>query len=339
MKYKRFMFPIVFGLLLTAFSAFTLLDAFVIPKDIIEMDDLVTRADDVTSAHGTEAVTDPSDPADMDDGTENTSAESGEVTSVVETETETETEPLITEPIITENSYISNELSITITEVCEFDTQIYVADVIIKDASYFKTGLAKDAFGRNLRERTSAIAERCGAILAVNGDYYGFRDRGFVMRNGYLYRDKAQKGSDHQDLVYYSDGRFEIVDEANASAQELFDNDAVHIFSFGPGLVINGGVTVSEKEEVEHALRSNPRTAIGEIEPLHYVFVVSDGRSKESAGLTLYQLANVMKGLGCRNAYNFDGGGSATMWFMGRIINKPSDAGGERKVSDIVYIG
>ena len=88
-------------------------------------------------------------------------------------------------------------------------------------------------------------------------------------------------------------------------------------------------------------MTSNPRTAIGMIEKGHYVMVVSDGRTSESAGLTLYQLAGVMKDLGCTEAYNLDGGGSTTMVFNGNVINKPTTNGNtisERAVSDIVYI-
>ena len=103
----------------------------------------------------------------------------------------------------------------------------------------------------------------------------------------------------------------------------------------------SGAVTVSENEEVGQAMASNPRTAIGYIDDLHYVFVVSDGRTDESAGLSLYQLAQFMQGLGCQCAYNLDGGGSSTMYFDGDIINNPTTNGEthERRVSDIVYLG
>ena len=89
-------------------------------------------------------------------------------------------------------------------------------------------------------------------------------------------------------------------------------------------------------------MRSNPRTAIGYIDENHYVFVVSDGRTEESEGLSLYQLSHFMKSLGCTTAYNLDGGGSSSMVFQGNIINNPVSMGrgsSDRKVSDIVYIG
>ena len=131
------------------------------------------------------------------------------------------------------------------------------------------------------------------------------------------------------------------MDEANSDAQALADEGAVQIFSFGPGLVEDGEITVNEATEVDQAMRSNPRTAIGMIEPLHYLLVVSDGRTDESEGLTLMELAQVMQDLGCQTAYNLDGGGSSTMWFMGEVVNVPTDWRSirERSVSDIVYIG
>lgn len=90
------------------------------------------------------------------------------------------------------------------------------------------------------------------------------------------------------------------------------------------------------------AMASNPRTAIGIIDENHYIIVVSDGRTSESEGLSLYQLAEVMKSYGAKTAYNLDGGGSSTLYFNGQVINKPTTGGNkisERAVSDIVYIG
>ncbi len=86
---------------------------------------------------------------------------------------------------------------------------------------------------------------------------------------------------------------------------------------------------------------SNPRTAIGVIDELHYIFLVSDGRTTQNAGLSLLELAQVMQDYGCTVAYNLDGGGSSTMVFNGQVINNPTDGRsfGERNVSDIIYIG
>ncbi len=245
------------------------------------------------------------------------------------------------EPVISENSYESEDISITLTRMNEYDTAIYAADVKIKDATCFRSGLAQGTFGRNVKETTSEMARENDAILAINGDYYGFRDSGYVLRNGELYRDKARDEAGSEDLVYEKDGTMKIVKEEDVSAQTLAEDGAWQIFSFGPALVSDGEIVVSEQTEVEQAMRSNPRTAIGQMGPKHYLFLVSDGRSEESAGLTLYELAEVMQELGCELAYNLDGGGSTTMVFNGTVVNQPTDgrSTGERGVSDIVYIG
>ncbi|MDO4543701.1 MAG: phosphodiester glycosidase family protein [Clostridia bacterium] len=309
---RRNPMPLIFAVLLVGYTAFTLLDAFVIPSNVVSAEEAFGTAVPTTA---------PS--------VEESTAESSEQT------------PAPTEITVTENSYVGEGISITITTLTRYDTQVYVADVVLADASYLKAGLADGVFGRNVSDTTSNIAEENGAVLAINGDYYGFRTRGFVVRNGYLYRSTAQRGSDNEDLVIYADGSMEVVDESTADATALLEAGAVHIFSFGPGLIQDGEITVTSDSEVDQAKQSNPRTAIGIIEPLHYVFVVSDGRTDESAGLTLIQLAQVMSELGCQTAYNLDGGGSSTMWFMGEVINNPTNgrSDGERSVSDIIYIG
>lgn len=142
--------------------------------------------------------------------------------------------------------------------------------------------------------------------------------------------------------MFYKNGSLGIIKEGSVSARQLLDEGAVQVLSFGPALVTDGIITVSQNDEVGIAMASNPRTAVGIIDDLHYVFVVSDGRTGESSGLKLYQLAEFMKGLGAVTAYNLDGGGSSLMYFNGKIINNPTTNGRdirERSVSDIVYIG
>ena len=96
-------------------------------------------------------------------------------------------------------------------------------------------------------------------------------------------------------------------------------------------------------EEVGKAMASNPRTAICEIEPLHYLFVVADGRTDASEGLSLYELAQFLQeNFTIRTAYNLDGGGSSTMVFNGQLVNHPTTSGSsisERSVSDVICIG
>lgn len=221
------------------------------------------------------------------------------------------------------------------------DTEVYVVDVYAQDARSLLAAFAKDTYGKNVTESTSEMAEAHGATVAINGDYYGARNDGYVIRNGVLYRDTVA-AADQEDLVIYANGTFEVIREGDVSAQELVDAGAWQVFSFGPGLVRDGSVDVSEDEEVGRAKASNPRTAIGKVDDGHYVFVVSDGRTDESEGLSLSQLATFMVAeLGVECAYNMDGGGSSTLWYEGEVVNNPTTSGNsikERSVSDIVYI-
>lgn len=242
--------------------------------------------------------------------------------------------------ISNDKSYEDDNIKISINTYREYDTDIYVADVTIKNPLLLKTALANNSYGRNITDSTSNIADSVNAVLAINGDYYGVQEKGYVLRNGTIYRNTSK--NNQEDLVIYEDGSFEIITEGNISLETLKEKGAYNVLSFGPALLIDNSISVDENDEVGKAMASNPRTAIGLIEDNHYVFVVSDGRTNESAGLSLYQLATFMKSLNCDIAYNLDGGGSSTMVFNGNVINNPTNTGrhsSERKVSDIVYIG
>lgn len=236
-------------------------------------------------------------------------------------------------------NYSDSKTKIILTKYRAYDSSIYVADVTVSDVSDLKTALAQNTYGRNITEQTSSMASDHQAVLAINGDYYGARQSGYVIRNGQLYRDSS---GGNTAAAILSNGDFQFVTEGETSADTLLQDGALQVFSFGPVLLKNGTVSVSENEEVGMAMASNPRTAIGRIGKNHYVFVVSDGRTEESAGLSLYELASFMKELGVTDAYNLDGGGSSTMVFQGNIINNPTTNGHsfeERAVSDILYIG
>lgn len=236
-------------------------------------------------------------------------------------------------------SYSQDGKNISLKEYTYENTKVYVADITLDSAQSLKTAFASDTYGKNVTETTSQIASEKNAILSINGDYYGAREDGYVIRNGVVYRDEA--GSEDV-LCIYADGSMKVVDPSTVTAQELVNQGVWQAFSFSPGLVSEGKVSVSTDAEVGRAMASNPRTAIGLIDNNHYLFVVSDGRTQESEGLSLYQLAQFMKSLGAKTAYNLDGGGSSTMVFQGSLINKPTTSGRdirERKVSDIVYIG
>lgn len=243
---------------------------------------------------------------------------------------------------VTDTSYSDGNISVNLTKKTVNETQTYVADVTLSSADYLKTALAQNSYGSNVTAKTSVTAAENNAILAINGDYYGANSSGYVIRNGVVYRDSARDNSSNGDLAIYKDGSFKIIYENQVSADQLVQDGVVNLLAFGPSLVENGEISVGTNAEVGQAMASNPRTAIGIIDENHYIIVVSDGRTSESKGLSLYQMAEVMKSYGVKTAYNLDGGGSSTLYFNGQVINKPTTGGSkisERAVSDIVYIG
>ena len=236
-------------------------------------------------------------------------------------------------------TYSDSKSKITVTRYRAYDSNIYVADVEVTDGTSILSAFANNTYGRNITDTTSDMAEENNAVLAINGDYYGARQSGYVIRNGVVYRNQ---GSNGEDMVISKDGSLSFISESDTTTDSLIQKQAWQVLSFGPVLVENGQVAVSENDEVGMAMASNPRTAIGTVAKNHYLFVVSDGRTSESAGLSLYELANFMKSLGATNVYNLDGGGSSTMVFQGEVVNNPTTNGNkisERAVSDILYIG
>ena len=236
-------------------------------------------------------------------------------------------------------TYSDSKSKITVTRYRAYDSNIYVADVEVTDGTSILSAFANNTYGRNITDTTSDMAEENNAVLAINGDYYGARQSGYVIRNGVVYRNQ---GSNGEDMVISKDGTLSFISESDTTTDSLIQKQAWQVLSFGPVLVENGEVAVSENDEVGMAMASNPRTAIGTVAKNHYLFVVSDGRTSESAGLSLYELANFMKSLGATNVYNLDGGGSSTMVFQREVVNNPTTNGNkisERAVSDILYIG
>lgn len=300
----------LYSVVLTLFTVFVLLDTFIIPRAyVVESSSSQTQSENTAQAVNSTAST-------------------------------AQSETAAASAVVSENSYSDGNISITITEYREYDTSIYVADVTVSSAEYLKTAFADATYGKNITEKTSAIASEVSAILAINGDFYGAQNSGYVIRNGKIYRDTVSDSS-QEDLVIYEDGTFEIITEGSISSSDLLAKGASQVLSFGPGLIEDGEISVTSDEEVGKAMTSNPRTAIGQISDLHYVLVVSDGRTDESAGLSLSELAEFMQGLGVTTAYNLDGGGSSTMVFNGTVINNPTTNGNsikERSVSDIVCI-
>lgn len=326
------------GLLIASLDSYVLLKTFVISE--VQAVVVKNTTSDIAQAAENTATTINSNTTTTDNSDKNTT------TSVENESTNSSTantaESSDGAKTVTDSSYKDSNVDINITTIRKNNTTVYVADVKLSDSSYLKTALAYDSFGTNVTEATSSMAGNNNAILAVNGDYYGADRSGYVIKNGVIYRNTVRSDSEYPDLAIYKDGSFKIIYETEVTAEELLADGVVNLFAFGPSLIENGEISVDQNTEVRQAMTKNPRTAIGIVDKNHYILVVSDGRTNESEGLSLYELAEVLKEYGATTAYNLDGGGSSTMYFNGNIVNNPTTNGhniSEREVSDIVYIG
>ena len=243
-------------------------------------------------------------------------------------------------------SLTANEGSITITSNTTgsgSDAVVsFVADIKLDNATLLRSAFANNKFGQNIIDTPSNIASEHNGIWAINGDYYGFRTTGIVIRNGVVYRDSGAR----EGLAFYRDGSVKLYDETATNAQTLVNEGVWNTLSFGPALVKDSAIVDGiDSVEVDtnfgnHSIQGNqPRTGVGVLGTNHLVFIVVDGRSTNySRGVTMPEFAQMFKDLGCVSAYNLDGGGSSAMVFNNELVNRPQGGTKERGTSDILYI-
>ena len=221
------------------------------------------------------------------------------------------------------------------------DLRFFVVNIHTTDPAQLQTAFAGEAYSRNSVEAPSDIAARHDAVLAINGDYYNYKDDyGMIIRNGTLYRAAAST-RDH--LLVYADGTFKSLyaaDYVKGTGEEYIAAGVVQSFAFGP-ILVDGGEAVSLLEKYilsTFDTAREPRTAIGMVDKNHYVIIIADGRRSgwSEKGMTLQELQQVFIEQGCQIAYNLDGGGSTSLVVNGERLNRSSGSR-ERDVSDIVY--
>ena len=172
------------------------------------------------------------------------------------------------------------------------------------------------------------------AVLGINGDFYLYINKGIIVRNGMVLQ--TEEGT-NDICVLYRDGRMETYKPGEYSADEILSSEPYQVWSFGPELLDQNGRPNEDFNTGANIIKRNPRTAIGYYEPGHYCFVVVEGRlMNNSAGASMSALAGLMADLGCKAAYNLDGGASSCMVYDEKPVNRPS--GGGRAVSDVVMI-
>lgn len=119
------------------------------------------------------------------------------------------------------------------------------------------------------------------------------------------------------------------------------DREKLDVVTGVPQLVRNGQIDVTwerERSSKTFVETRHPRTAVAKLKDGKFLLLTADGRTEESGGLGLEDLAAYLVELGAIDAMNLDGGGSTTMYVNGSVVNKPSDKEGERKVSDALVV-
>lgn len=239
--------------------------------------------------------------------------------------------------------YRSHDVYIQITPVRQNRTDIYIADIYVRSPENFQRAFAGDKWARGT-EKVKTVSENNQAILGMTGDNCHNLKAGIVIGNGKIWR---RLSSGTRDIcLLYRDGTMVTIEEQD------MDHDGIRAqadegliwqcFVFGPALLDEKG---KAKQKFNTNVRpANPRSVIGYYEPGHYCFVQVDGRGAESkldpgnrsVGLTMDELSLFMESLGCKAAYNLDGGQSSMLYYDGEILSSPYQNG--RKTGDIVLI-
>lgn len=216
--------------------------------------------------------------------------------------------------VATETSYTSPNLSIELSH------------------SHYDTGI----YGVGYSEKLSDMSSEMKSVLAVNGDSYSnnrHKDNGTIIRNGVIYRNSQ---TDAETCVLNWDGTMDIYDPGQIDLQQLIDRGAYQSWIFGPSLLDESGKAKKSFLTWSYIRQSHPRTAIGYYEPGHYCLLLVDGRQKNSRGMFLEEMAKVFEDLGCRAAYNLDGGHCSFMTFGDKMANHPYKP--EHEVTDGIFI-
>ena len=173
------------------------------------------------------------------------------------------------------------------------------------------------------------ISREAGFVLGFTDDFFADRmkDRqtvGIIIRNGEILSDATHRNVGHtlpnlDMMAQYPDGTLKVYRCNEYTAQELIDNGAVNVFSFGPILIRDGVIN----DQLYHYYRSlEPRQALGMIAPGHYLLLSVQGRTQDSRGTVLRRVAEMMRERGVTQALNLDGGNTMALVFRGRMLNK-----------------
>ena len=250
-------------------------------------------------------------------------------------------------PVLTDTSYQSERVAIFITRVVDDSKTIadhtfnyFMADVYLQNMEDLRSAPAKSWEKKwdSGQDWLKNIAKANDAIFAVSGDFTLTRKQGLVTRNGEVLR--AEHDPKYDVGVIYLDGHMETFTAQDTPVTELTSDPNVwQILGFGPELLDKDGQPKTSFNDPKSVSPANIRNAVGYFEPGHYcfVFVPAYKVRKDRTCLDMESLAKLMASLGCVRAYNLDGGGTADMYFNGKLVSDKG-MGQTRRNHDIYYI-
>jgi exopolysaccharide biosynthesis protein len=209
-------------------------------------------------------------------------------------------------------------------------TQADGTEVILEDCK----NVAKPWSLRNLKCSRHEIKKGGNTAIPYNGRVISF---------GNELSEEAKEFIDELGLDKKSKRRRSVVLSSSLFRQSvtLIVNGQTDIVAGVPELILDGKIDITwekEKASKSFAETRHPRTAVAKLKDGKFLMLAADGRTEQSAGLDLYDLAAYMLELGAVDAMNLDGGGSTTMFLDGRVVNRVSEKDGERKVSDAILV-
>jgi hypothetical protein len=200
------------------------------------------------------------------------------------------------------------------------------------------------AYVQNELMRTSILAAEKNALAAINGSFFNIDAGGsvvFMKVHGEVVTDGAIGGSPYTEnggIGWSNNGNPKIYEKPASGWHGL---DIMNLLSSGPLLVLDGVKREFNNDPFNQ--NRHPRTAVATTDDGRLFLVTVDGRSFQSYGMTIPELADFFIGLGTDRALNLDGGGSTVMYIRNKntdgIVSHPSDNlefdhEGERGVSN-----
>lgn len=217
----------------------------------------------------------------------------------------------------------------------KIDSNRFVGYILeIPDPRRIEVSTAEDINEKG--DTTSNIAKRAGAVAAINGG--GFYDPngtgtgrlpyGFILHEGkYILGEQVD---DVEKVDFIGMTRKGNLIAGNYNKKELREMGAIEGLTFGPPIIVNGEKMIKSGDG---GWGISPRSAIGQKKDGTILFLVIDGRQPGySIGATLADMQNILYEQGAYIAANLDGGSSTTLYYNGKVVNKPADLLGERMI-------